>query len=115
MPESYPTYPSRLLFAQYLEAYQIAMNVNVQTQKMIQRADYLGNDGWKVFVLDVITKELSIWYCKHLIVAIGVYNDPIIPSIPGDKEFKGKIIHSSQYTNATDMGFAGKKVNYFLK
>jgi len=40
----------------------------------------------------------------------GVYNDPIIPSVPGDDSFPGVVVHSSRYTNATDLGLVGKKV-----
>ena len=38
-----------------------------------------------------------------MIFANGVYNDALLPPLQGKDRFCGKIVHSSRYTNATDL------------
>ena len=43
-------------------------------------------------------------------LANGIYNDPIIPAFADMAVYNGRVVHSSRYTNATELGWVGKKV-----
>ena len=45
---------------------------------------------------------------SHIIVAAGIFSVPYFPTLPGIEKFKGRILHSRDFREATD--FNGKKV-----
>eukprot|EP00941_MAST-03F_sp_MAST-3F-sp1_P001879 g1879.t1 len=123
MPESYPTYPSRKQFASYLEAYSTVMCKDVRCLHVVKHAQRLGEvdgacEGWIVQVLDYSGGNASIpiervFYSKHLVVCTGIYGKPILPPVSLTKSTKNAtplVLHSSKYTNATDLRLKGKRV-----
>lgn len=124
MPKSYPVFPSRQQFAQYLEAYKVGMNLNVLTLHPvfnITQAPEGDKYKWIVKAKNLRLKEGEPGYvrsfkCHNLVIANGIYNDPIIPKVPGlgnqtEKPlYKGLSIHSSRFTNGKDLGLTGKNV-----
>jgi len=95
-----------LQYAEYLDSYAKVLDIPVQTFSLVKSAAKDPKTGrWLVKVLDMrsgITEEFT---CKHLVIANGLYNDPVIPNTPGRDTFKGLQVHSSRYTNGTELGF----------
>ena len=63
-----------------------------------------GGDG------DGTTPRRTVYRCKQLVLANGIYNDPIVPAFADMAVYNGRVVHSSRYTNATELGWVGKKV-----
>lgn len=115
MPTSFPLYPSRHHFANYLDAYQKAMSVKVLYRTEVTSMDRVGNGGWDVSIETMSgtsdAKSVKRIRVKHVVMAAGVYNKPTLPhlSLPGLSDFQGTIIHSSEYSGAVSLGLKGKK------
>eukprot|EP01084_Bolivina_argentea_P118318 209957_1 len=115
MPDTYPIFPSRNEFATYLEEYKKTLNLNVQTCSIVKHAERINkNDihsGWIITVQNEAKNgEIKKLKCKHLVMACGVLCDAKILKFPGIDKFKGLIVHSTRYTNGTDLGLKNKKV-----
>ena len=109
MPGSFPKYPSREEFARYLDAYWQCLGLDVRRLHVVEAADkQLGK--WKVTVRNVLTGQRTLFTSTHLVIANGIYNDPMIPKLDNEDSFKGLKVHSSRYTNAKDLGLVDKKV-----
>jgi thioredoxin reductase len=53
----------------------------------------------------------GIFHSKVVIAATGSFTRPVIPDFPGMHEFRGDVLHSSQYHSAEQ--FAGRRVGVF--
>eukprot|EP01083_Nonionella_stella_P249215 862018_1 len=114
MPTTFPLFPSRREFAQYLEGYKTTLNLQVQTSSIVQsaqRSDQNDKDSeWILRVRHSQHNQIKSYQCKHLVMACGIYGDPNLIDINGSDTFTGLIVHSSRYTNATDLGLTNKRV-----
>jgi indole-3-pyruvate monooxygenase len=113
MPETFPTYVTRHQYASYLDAYALAMSIDVRTKhKAIHIYQDKTSNDWVIEAEDISGDEpFRVQFrAKHVVIANGIYNDPFIPSITGLDKFQGKVVHSSAYTNATDEDLVGKNV-----
>jgi len=63
---------------------------------------------WRVILRNTLTDEISIQECRVLIAATGHMVDPKRFDVPGKSDFKGKIVHSSKWTEDVDL--KGKNV-----
>eukprot|EP01065_Artemidia_motanka_P052314 TRINITY_DN9418_c0_g1_i1.p1 TRINITY_DN9418_c0_g1~~TRINITY_DN9418_c0_g1_i1.p1 ORF type:complete len:503 (+),score=132.73 TRINITY_DN9418_c0_g1_i1:90-1598(+) len=112
MPDSYPVFPSRQQVAAYLDDYREKQGVECLTQHTMVSASE-ADGGFSCLVVnatDPAAPRRVSFQAKHVVVANGVYNNPKVPAWPGRDEFKGKVVHSSRYTSAADLGLVGKKV-----
>ncbi len=95
-------YPSRQEVIDYLDAYArhfafpIILNTRVST---IER------EG-EIFAVHTDTGKC--WQARTVIVASGSFRQPNIPDFPGLAQFKGKILHSADYHQPSDI--EGKRV-----
>ena len=126
IPANYPTYISRQQFAGYLGDYKSLLGLRVEYGSLVERAERVGDvdgacEGWVVTVRrggdggdggdgDGATPRRTVYRCKQLVLANGIYNDPIIPAFADMAVYNGRVVHSSRYTNATELGWVGKKV-----
>jgi indole-3-pyruvate monooxygenase len=110
VPTSFPQYPSRLQYANYLDAYQLALSVKVAYSTKVTNITKKGGDGWLVTARNMATGCERTFHAKHVVMAVGIYNKPLLPMIPGRESFQGQVIHSSEYSGAFSMGLTGKKV-----
>jgi 4-hydroxyacetophenone monooxygenase len=65
---------------------------------------------WKVVMRNpdgtVTTKRPAV-----LIAGVGIFNEPIIPDLPGLKDFKGPVVHTARWEKSLDL--TRKKVAFF--
>jgi cation diffusion facilitator CzcD-associated flavoprotein CzcO len=101
MPRDYPTYPSRAQVVEYLEAYARQFDLRPRFNTNVLRLAR-GDEGWRV---ETNAGELL---APVVVVATGIATAPYRPSWPAMEIFRGSIIHSSEYRNATV--FAGRRV-----
>ncbi|KAJ0989271.1 hypothetical protein J5N97_007627 [Dioscorea zingiberensis] len=102
-PASFPTYPTKQQFLQYLEAYATHFGIQPVFNETVESAEFdVGLSTWKV-------KTTSADYtCPWLIVATGENADAVTPHINGIEEFRGPVMHTSMYKSG--QAFSGKKV-----
>ena len=101
MPRDYPIYPSRAQVVSYLEAYARHFDIQPRFNTDVLRMARNGN-GWRV------ETGAGEFCAPVIVVATGIASAPYRPTWPGSETFRGSIIHSSGYRNATV--FAGKRV-----
>lgn len=99
-PADYPRYVSRQQFIDYLVAYanhfQLAPRFN-QTVTSVQRV----GDVWETQTAD------GCYRSRVVVLATGFNRVPYSPTWSGQDQFKGVILHSSQYKNGA--AFRGQK------
>jgi cation diffusion facilitator CzcD-associated flavoprotein CzcO len=94
-------YPTRDVTIEYLKSYETKYNLPVKRKV----------DVFNVLKVDeefqLQTSE-GILLAKAVVSATGSFNNPIIPAIKGIQNFKGQILHSSQYESPSP--FENKRV-----
>ncbi|XP_060586115.1 trimethylamine monooxygenase-like [Ruditapes philippinarum] len=51
---------------------------------------------------DLVDNKTTTEAFSHVLVAIGIFNCPKVPSIDGIESFKGRVMHSHDFRNASD-------------
>jgi indole-3-pyruvate monooxygenase len=114
-PHNYPTYPTRQQFLAYLDEYKRNHGIRPFFNMEVVSAKYDG-EYWCVRTKDTSNnaEESMMSLCtreyrtRWLIVAIGENAEPVVPEIKGIRNFKGEVMHSSDYRSGET--FEGKKV-----
>ncbi|ORY26986.1 putative flavin-containing monooxygenase [Naematelia encephala] len=106
-PEHWPVFCPAGKLGDWLEWYVSAMELNVWTGSSVEKCKQSTDGTWRLEVKRD-GKEKRVLTPKHLIMATSLAGVPMVPSFPGDKEFKGVILHSTQHTSSR--GWEGKKV-----
>ena len=102
MPDSFPRYVPKGMYAGYLRDYARRMELDVRTGQeveRIRRSDAPG--GW------LVTTKTGEWQADALVIATGQYHTPRLPAWPGAETFRGKLLHAADYR--TGRAFAGKR------
>jgi len=100
MPRHFPRYPSRLQVIEYLETYSSSNDIEVRFG--VRATTIRKDETWTVESSDGTLKATNV------IVATGLANTPIRPVWEGRELFAGKLLHSSEFTNAAAL--AAKRV-----
>ncbi|TQR13344.1 flavin-containing monooxygenase [Psychrobacillus soli] len=87
-------YPNRDEVVQYLKDYRRHFRLPVRTNHRVESVEK-GGEGFIVR-----TMEGDIFQARTIINATGSFNNPFIPRIAGQEEFKGLTLHSSEYKNS---------------
>jgi putative flavoprotein involved in K+ transport len=105
-PPSFPTYIPKDKLANWFEAYVEAMELNYWTGTEFLGGGYDADAGrWRVrLARDGAKRELRP---KHVVLATGVSGIPVMPELPGLGDFRGTVLHSSQYDDGER--WAGKR------
>ena len=105
-PPSWPTYIPKDKLAGWFEAYVEAMELNYWTgTELVDGAYDEAAQRWSVTLRrDGETRTMRP---RHIVMATGVSGIPNIPDIPSLKDFKGPVLHSSQYRDGED--WSGKR------
>ena len=90
MPRSYPTYPSRAQFVDYLEGYAAHFQIQPAFNTAVNAIRRNGS-RWRVD-----TNHASV-PARVVVIATGWAAFPYRPSWPGSDDFRGSCIHSSEY------------------
>ncbi|WP_176598972.1 MULTISPECIES: NAD(P)/FAD-dependent oxidoreductase [Sphingobium] len=107
-PESWPVFLPKDKLAGWLEYYAEAMELNVWNRTIFLSGDYdEAASRWTARV-EMPDGSVRTMHPSHIIMAIGVSGIPNIPTIPGQEDFRGQILHSSAFNSDVDV--AGKAV-----
>ncbi len=106
-PPSWPTYLPKDMVADWFEAYAWAMEINFWTSTEFVRGTYDESAGrWNAVVRHGDGTERTL-HPRHLVFANGLVGSPHIPELPGLKDFKGDVLHTTEFTNGAN--WRGKK------
>ncbi|MGE4427441.1 MAG: FAD-dependent oxidoreductase [Solirubrobacteraceae bacterium] len=106
-PPSWPTFVPKDKLAGFLEAYAELMELNVWTSTELVSAERDETEGrWTAVVRrDGEERTLTV---PHLVLATGsVSGLPHRPALPGLDDFRGEVMHSTDFT--TGVEYAGKR------
>jgi dimethylaniline monooxygenase (N-oxide forming) len=107
-PKDYPEWPSGEQVQRYLASYakHFSLDSIVNLNTKVDMAEQNEKTGqWEVKATNSKTGATDNHKFDYLIVANGIFSEPMIPRYEGDEEFKkagGRIIHTSQMTNLAD-------------
>jgi cation diffusion facilitator CzcD-associated flavoprotein CzcO len=101
-PAEAPRYVPRQGVADYLAAYAAHHALDVRTGRTVQRIVRDGS-GWRVH-----TDVGEVIGARAVVVASGANACPVRPSLPGEEQFTGSVLHSHAYRDAAP--FAGRRV-----
>jgi putative flavoprotein involved in K+ transport len=108
-PQTFPVFLPRDKFADWLENYANALDLNVWTGASVGEAGYDEAGGrWSVPVLKADGTE-RVLRPKHYVLATGLHGEPLRPAYPGQQTFPGEIVHSATFTGGGEDRLAGRK------
>jgi putative flavoprotein involved in K+ transport len=90
------SYPTRDVTIEYLKFYESKYNLAVR--RSVDVFDVIKVNG----EFQLQTSE-GLLIAKTVVSATGSFNNPIIPDIKGAENFKGQILHSSQYESPSQL------------
>jgi putative flavoprotein involved in K+ transport len=96
-PPNWPTYIPKDKLANWFEAYADAMELNFWTGNEFEGGHYDDADARWTATLRRANGTRRELRPRHIVMATGVSGIPNVPHIPGLENFKGHILHSSQY------------------
>jgi putative flavoprotein involved in K+ transport len=96
-PPSWPTYIPKDKLAGWFEAYVESMELNYWTATEFESGAYdEREERWSV-VLRRADGTKRVMRPRHVVMATGVSGIPHLPDIPTLRNFRGEILHSSEY------------------
>ena len=99
-PPNWPVYLPKDMLAEWFEAYVMAMEINFWTSTELARGSYDDAAGrWSVVVRNTTDGRERTLRPKHLVFANGLVGEPSIPDLPGLRDFKGDLMHTSAFSN----------------
>jgi putative flavoprotein involved in K+ transport len=101
-PPNWPTYIPKDKLANWFEAYAEAMELDFWTETEFAGGTYDPQAGrWSVPLRQGEGRTRTL-RPRHIVMATGVSGMPNRPDIPSLKNFKGKVLHSHEYQDATE-------------
>lgn len=86
----------------YLEDYERAFEVKVETRVDVTRVDHRPEGGW------LLETKTGARNARAVVMATGYNRRPALPDWPGRDGFRGELLHSSRYRNPAP--FRGRRV-----
>ena len=96
-PPNWPTYIPKDKLAAWFEAYAESMELNIWSGTEFESGTYDERAGrWSIVLrrADGTKREL---HPRHVIMATGLSGLAVVPDIPTLKNFRGTVLHSTQY------------------
>ncbi|CAH1110859.1 unnamed protein product [Psylliodes chrysocephalus] len=88
----------------YVNKYADAFNLlpHIQFHKNVEEIRPLPNNRWKIIIRDLKPMKQELIICEYdaVVICVGNFNKPFIPSFKGLDKFKGSIRHSITYRKA---------------
>jgi hypothetical protein len=100
-PKGTPRYPSRDQVIAYLEQYASHFGIVPDFEQRVDSVRYRDSE-W------ITTTSGGVYRSKQVVVATGCNAVPHVPHWPGKEQFRGRILHSSEYRNGA--AFRGQDV-----
>lgn len=108
-PQSYPEYPSKLQFVDYLESYATQFEIAPRFDEAVESANHDETCGlWRVKTVRTDDASATEYLCRWLVVATGENAEKVVPEFEGLGEFAGNVMHACDYKSGK--GFAGQRV-----
>ncbi|KAF9780086.1 FAD/NAD(P)-binding domain-containing protein [Thelephora terrestris] len=108
-PPSWPVYTPAPKFADWLEFYAQALELNVWTSALVEKVGKDERGRWIVTVRrGGPNGTVRILHPTHVIVAAGYFGKPHVPHFEGKENFKGEVFHTAEFISAKKN--VGKKV-----
>ena len=106
-PHDWPIFTPKDQMGDWLETYAHTLGLNIWTQTRLTNAKFNPeNQSW-IAQLDRNGDPYTI-QPTHIVMALGLSGFPRVPDFPGQDQFKGLQIHSSEYKGGS--GFEGQNV-----
>ncbi|HEY5665399.1 MAG TPA: NAD(P)/FAD-dependent oxidoreductase [Gammaproteobacteria bacterium] len=104
IPADRPQYLSKDAYAAYLRGYAARLGLDVvlgQDVQSVQPASRAGG-GWEV------VSSSGAQCARAVVVATGLYAEPLVPAVTGSDQFTGTLLHAAAYHDAAP--YLGKRV-----
>ena len=96
-PPNWPTYIPKDKLANWFEAYVESMELNFWTGTEFEGGSYDEQQQRWTVTLRRADGSKRTMHPRHVVLATGVSGIPSVPEIAGLKDFRGTVMHSSQY------------------
>lgn len=109
-----PSFPPRQVLQDYLEGKwtrksKVDLRKYIKFNTVVRHVEYNDStDTFTVLATDLLLNRSSCETFSHVIVAVGIFNTPNIPSFPGIETFEGRILHSHNFRDAKE--FKGQRL-----
>jgi hypothetical protein len=91
-PKGTPRYPARDQVVAYLERYALHFGIAPDFEQRVDSVRYRGRE-W------ITTTSGGVYRSRQVVIATGCNAVPHVPHWPGKEQFRGPILHSSEYRN----------------
>ncbi|KAI4388078.1 hypothetical protein MLD38_000443 [Melastoma candidum] len=99
-PPSFPTFVPRDQFIHYLDEYSERFGVRPCYRRDVESAHFDGTSGrWRITARDLSTGAREEYTAEFLVVATGENSEGVLPDVKGLDEYRGEVMHSSNYEN----------------
>lgn len=107
-PTTWPVWLPKDMLADWLEGYAKFLELNVWTDTSLESSEYDEASGrWRIELARGDGNRRTL-HAPHLVISTGVSgNTPKRPKLAGLNTFKGKVLHSSEFTSGAE--WAGKR------
>lgn len=97
--------PSRTAVPRYFAAFERAMGLPILRPVAVSSVERLDDDPDGDLL---VTTDAGSWRTRAVINATGTWNNPVLPSVPGQESFEGRQLHTRDYVSADEL--AGLRV-----
>ena len=104
-PEMDPNAPSRDAVPRYFAAFEQRNEVGVRRPVRVTAVEYADDDEAGDLV---VTTDSGSWRTRAVVNATGTWENPLRPEYPGAHTFRGRQLHTHEYTRLED--FRGQRV-----
>lgn len=109
-PQNWPQFTPKDKLGDWFEAYVSLLELNVWTKTTLTNASFDNEAAhWTVDLVRDGAASRTI-QPKHIVFCTGHAGEPLVPSFPGQPEFKGQVYHGSQHEGLSEANTKGKKV-----
>jgi len=105
IPREYGKYIAKNKFAEYLESYVNHFGLNWRGDSPVHKIRVESNGREPKLIIDA---EHETWTSNVVIIATGHFGVPVLPPFVGAGDYKGLLVHSTQYKTGRD--FTDKRV-----
>jgi dimethylaniline monooxygenase (N-oxide forming) len=115
-PNQSPIFPTAKEIKEYLQSYihHFKLTKHLKMKTKVEKIELLSNEKWKVsFMSSDSTNSNNAIESKvfdSVIIASGRHHEPKMPIIRGRENFRGPVLHSSEFIKLKEPIFKNKKV-----